>query len=247
MQPIFQVTLPSLLPSLRPSSLVRSKARPEPRSRPPAPPATRAQVLGPHSHPRDVRLRPAGCTSTGGPLTPCALRAPDRTHPPPRFPECHLNQLFQEPACDWQETTAHSSSRGNTGQGRTLAGAAWPCPGPSVRLTRLHARLLVAQVQATLSPGVGFSFTDPGGGWHTGGCRAPSRREGHTSKGSETSWRPSPGFLVEYPDFKCWQVSFLRRRCGSNQISAAPSLEAAHGPVSAAAGGLGISEVESGC
>lgn len=147
------------------------------------------------------------------PRSLCSQRAWQDTPLPPGFPECHLNQPFQEPACDWQQTTAHSSGRGDTGQDRTLAGAAWPCPGPLVSCTGhprdgcWWPRCRPPRPQVRLSP----SQTLEGAGTRGAGCRAPSGREGHTSEDPETSWRLSPRFLVEYPDFKCWQASFFQK------------------------------------
>lgn len=215
-QRIFQVTLPSLLPcpSLPPqyaAGLGQSPWSVLPPLPPIAPPATRAGA--------GTTRPPSGCEAQAGRAqvhwwashSLCSQSAWQDTPLPPRFPECHLSQPFQEPACDWQQTTAHSSSRGNTGQDRTLAGAAWPCPGPFVSCTGYPRdgcwwpRRRPPRPQARVSP----SQTLEGAGTRGAGCRVPSGREGHTSEDPETSWRPSPRFLVEYPDFKCWQASFF--------------------------------------
>ena len=131
---------------------------------------------------------PSGCEAQAGRAqvhwwashSLCSQSAWQDTPLPPRFPECHLSQPFQEPACDWQQTTAHSSSRGNTGQDRTLAGAAWPCPGPFVSCTGYPRdgcwwpRRRPPRPQARVSP----SQTLEGAGTRGAGCRVPSGREG---------------------------------------------------------------------
>ena len=167
---------------------------------PTAPPATRAGA--------GTTRPPSGCEAQAGRAqvhwwashSLCSQSAWQDTPLPPRFPECHLSQPFQEPACDW------------------------PCPGPFVSHTGYPRdgcwwpRRRPPRPQARVSP----SQTLEGAGTRGAGCRVPSGREGHTSEDPETSWRPSPRFLVEYPDFKCWQASFFQKtlwfkpnKCGS--------------------------------